>query len=434
MRAIPRTNGKGLEMAWKWIAGPLVVLALAGCEGDRAQNSADVRFMHASIDTEGLDVLVEDDAKTGISAGSTSSFVNFGSGTRTLKLRSQSNGTVLLEKSVSFASASGQTLVVYGRRTSLQTALLNDNTSSPDSGRFKLRVMGLSPDVGAVDVYLVSGAIDSVPANMSNVGYGTISDFAQVSEGNLRIVFATAGTKEVLFESDARSFSAGDRYSLAIFPSLGGRLVNALLLTEGNNGTGTYLANKRARLKAVNADPSSSGYNFAASGETLLSSVPYRAASSYVTTATGDRPLTIERANVPGTVAASVTARMNPAQDYSVIAASVAGQARLAVLTDDNTLPATGRAKVRFVNAFAHEANVDVLLNFAGVASNVAPRAASSYSEVTPGDSYVVSFTTPGGVSVITTLSPVELETGAIYTVYGFGSPGSAEARLVRDR
>ena len=45
-----------------------------------------------------------------------------------------------------------------------------------------------------------------------------------------------------------------------------------------------------------------------------------------------------------------------------------------------------------------------------------------------------ITFSTPGAVSVIATLTPAELDAGATYTAYVFGAPGSAQVRRVRDR
>ncbi|HEY4999291.1 MAG TPA: DUF4397 domain-containing protein, partial [Usitatibacter sp.] len=93
-----------------------------------------------------------------------------------------------------------------------------------------------------------------------------------------------------------------------------------------------------------------------------------------------------------------------------------------------------GFAKVRFVNAGAAGSSVDVLANFANETSGLAYGSASTYFQVTPSLTYTITFATPGGVNVIATATPVELDAGAIYTVYLFGSGSSAQARLVRDR
>ena len=89
---------------------------------------------------------------------------------------------------------------------------------------------------------------------------------------------------------------------------------------------------------------------------------------------------------------------------------------------------------MRFVNAFTGQPSVDVLLNFASLKTGIAFKSASTQAEVTPSDAYTVSFATPGGVSVIASASLVKLEAGMVYTIYGFGSAGAAELRVVRDR
>ena len=47
---------------------------------------------------------------------------------------------------------------------------------------------------------------------------------------------------------------------------------------------------------------------------------------------------------------------------------------------------------------------------------------------------YTISFTTPGGVTVIGSISGVELVTQQVYTAYLFGTSSSAQVKLVRDR
>ena len=75
-----------------------------------------------------------------------------------------------------------------------------------------------------------------------------------------------------------------------------------------------------------------------------------------------------------------------------------------------------------------------MLVNFASQTSGLAYKAASGYGQFLAGTSYTITFATPGGISVIATLSPVEIDAGGVYTAYVYGQAGSAQARLVRDR
>ena len=422
-----------------WMAAVVVVLTLvAGCKNNgHAQNSTDMRALNAVVDAEALDVLVDDDVKfAAVALGTTSGYSEFSSGDRDVKVRSATNAAVLVDKTITFSSGASSTLVMYGKRAAISTLLLTDDATSPASGSFQIRAVGLSPDSGALDLYVAaSGDISAAPPTISGVSYTVATAYTALSEGSYRLILAAAGTKDIVFQSAAMTLSAGGTLTLAVFPSVSARLVNAILLTAGSGATGTFLANPLSRLKAVNAIPDSpGGLSFKADGAALLSNVPFMGSSSYVTAASGARTLQLEASNAPGTVIASLAQQLDPAKDYSVVAVNAFAQPQLVAFTDDNTLPPSGFAKLRFANAMVDSTVVDVLVNFASQTSNLAYKNASPYYPLAPDTNYTISFATAGGVSVIATLSPVEIDAGDVYTAYLFGSAASPQARLVRDR
>ena len=421
-----------------WIAATIAILILVGgCRsGGHAQNSTDLRFLNAVADAEALDVLVDDDVKTSaLALGSTSGYSEFGSGSRDVKIRSATNGSVLVDKSLTFNSGSNSTLVMYGRRAAIATLVLTDDTTSPSSGHFKVRAVGLAPDSGAVDLYVVSSDITATPATIGAIGYGVATDYIELTPGSFRIVLAAAGTKDIVFQSTPQSFAEGAEVTVGVFPAIGGKLVNGLVLTAGSGASGTYLANPSARLKAVNAVPDSTALNFKADGTLLLSNVPFLGSSSYVTATTGAHALQVDASNVPGATIASVTATLDPARDYTALAVNNLAQVQLVALPDDNTLAPAGFAKLRFANAFVASGAVDVLVNFASQATNITFASASGYYPLAATlTGYSVTFATPGGVSVIASLDTGEIDAGGVYTVYLFGAGNAPQARLVRDR
>jgi hypothetical protein len=420
-----------------WAAATMVVLALlGGCKNSgNDQNSSNLRALNAVVDAEALDLLVDDNVKaSAIPLGTTSSYSEFDSGTRDVKVRSAVNQTVLLDKSLSFANGARSTLLIYGKRSAINTLVLPDDTVSPSSGKLRIRLLGLSPDVGPLDLYLTSSDISAMPATLANISYGAVTDFSEVSPGSFRIVFTTAGTKDIVFQSAAaQDFPSGGQMTLAVFPALSGKLVNAVVLTQGSDGVGTFLANPASRVKAVNAIPTSTPLNFKADGATLLSSVPYAGSSSYITTATGAHTLQLEASNVPGTIVATLPQTLEPARDYTAVAVSNAGQPQLVAFVDDNTFPPSGFAKIRFANALTDSTTVDVLVNFASQTSGLAYKSVSS-SYPLAAAIYTITFATPGGISVIAALTDVEIDAGAVYTAYLFGSSANPQAKLVRDR
>jgi hypothetical protein len=422
----------------EWIGACLVIAALVtGCNsGGRNQNSTDLRTVNAVVDAEPLDVLIDSNTcSTAVALGAVSGSCEFDAGNRQLRVRSNTLGTVLVDRSVSFGSDTSETLVLYGRRTSIQTLVLVDDTPTPTPGKLKIRVADLSPEASAVDLYLVTSPdISSTAATLSSAAFPLATDYVEIAPGSYQVIVTTAGTKDVIFQSPARDFAAGAKLTLLVFPSLGGKLVNAMLLSAGSGASGTFLANGSGRLKAVNAIPDSNPLNFKADGTVLLSNVPFANASSYVALPSGSRTLAIEPSSVPGSSLASVTQTIDPAKDYTMVAVNPLSQAGIVVFTDDNTAPATNFARVRFANVMTGSTAVDVLVNFASQTTNLTPRTASAYYSLAAATTYTVTFTTQGGTTALASLDTGALDNGAVYTIYLFGAPSAPQPVVVKDR
>jgi hypothetical protein len=422
----------------EWIGACLVIAALVtGCHsGGTNQNSTNLRAVNAVIDAEPLDVFVDSNkCASAVAAGGVSGYCNFDAGNRNVSVKSTTLGTVLANTTLSFGSDANETIVFYGRRSGIQQTVLVDDTPTPPSGQLTIRAADFSPEASAVDVYLVTSSdISSIAPTIPSAAYPVATAYVQIAPGSYQIIVTTAGTKDILFQAPARAFTAGSQLTLLILPSLGGKLVNAMLLSAGSGASGTFIANAVGRLKAVNAIPGSTTLNFKADGTVLLFNVPFAAASSYVQLASGSRALAIEPSSAPGSNLASATQTIDPAKDYTMVAVNPLGQPAIVVFTDDNTVPATNLAKVRFANVMTGSTAVDVLVNFASQTTGLAPRTASPYFSLAAATSYTVAFTTQGGTTVIATFDTAALDNGAVYTIYLFGSPSAPQPIVVKDR
>ncbi|HET9578316.1 MAG TPA: DUF4397 domain-containing protein [Usitatibacter sp.] len=412
------------------------LLAAACHNGGINQNSTELRALNAVPDAEPLDVLVDGDVKFGaVPAGGATSYANFDSGAREVVVRSSTNQAVLYDKSLTFSGDARGTLVVFGRRNAVNTLFLVDDTTTATAGKTRIRFAGAAADAGSIDVYLTTTDLSGAgPAVISAIAPAGISAVSEVTAGSYKIILTAAGTQDVLFQSaNPVTLNAGANVTLAAVPSIGGKLVNAVLIEPGTSGAVTPLANPIARIKAANAIADSTALNFKADGAMLLTAVPFAGVSSYVNTAAGSHALQLEASNVPGTNIASTTRSLEPARDYTMLAAGTIASPSIVLVADDNTLPAAGNAKLRFVNALAG-GNVDALVNFASQAAGIAPATASQYFSIGAGTGYTITFTTPGGVNGVASLTGVELDSGNVYTAYVFGTASGAQAKLVRDR
>jgi hypothetical protein len=418
--------------SWRMMAAAILAL-VAGCHnGGHNANTAQVRLLNAVGDAEPLNLLIDGNVKaTGVALGSTSSYAQIDNGTRTTDLVSSVNGATLYDKQLGYNDGGNYTLAAFGKRASISVIQLNDDTQDAQSGKFRLRFADFAPDIGAVDLYVVTGDISAIPPTLTGISGGTVTDYTEIAAGTYSFVLTTAGTKEILFQSPAQQIAANAKLTFAAIPALGAKLTNAALLQA--SGT-TFMTNSLARVKAINAIPDAAGITFKTDNTTLLVGVPYTGSSSYVTTPSGSHTLKAELTTVPGTAIASLTRTLDPARDYTVASVGTVSSPALVAFADDNTLPSAGLAKIRFGNLTADGTAADALINFATRATGLASRTVSDYYQVAPATDYTLTFSTPGGVTVLVSLSNVELDAGAIYTAYLLGTSSSRTLKLVRDR
>ena len=419
-----------------WIAAVVAALALvSGCHGSHNQNSTSMRTLVAVPDAEPLDILVDSDVKaSALSLGTTSSVSEFDSGSRDVQVRSSTSQSILSDKQIQFSSGVTSTLIVYGKRAGILSQLLPDDTTTIDSGQLRIRLVNLAGDSGPVDLYLTASGqnISTSPVIIPSTGYGSASGSVEIAPASLAVTITSAGTQDVLFTSTPQSFAAGSYVTIVVIPTLGGKLVNVSLINQSSGGT--FLQNTNARVKAVNGITNSTNVNYRVDGSAILVNVPFAAGSSYITTPSGQHTLTVEASNAPGTALASLPVNPASARDYSALSIGTLAASSLVTFLDDNSLPATGFCKLRFVNGLSDGNSVDVQLNFATQVSQLPAATASTYFQVAPSITYTITYSTGGGVQVIGTLTPIELDTPGVYTSYVVGTVSNAKIIVVRER
>ena len=99
-----------------------------------------------------------------------------------------------------------------------------------------------------------------------------------------------------------------------------------------------------------------------------------------------------------------------------ITASSDARYPRLLVVTDDRTLPPTGDARLRIVQAAPDAGNVDVLINGAVAASSIAYQSVGNYLNETAGD-LTVQVNKAGTNTVLVPATTITLSSGQLYTL-----------------
>jgi hypothetical protein len=204
------------------------------------------------------------------------------------------------------------------------------------------------------------------------------------------------------------------------------------VLTIDATGAGMIVPNKLAQFKLVHAGPGTGPINGFVDGAIALANIPYQNASSYEPLAAGLHTVTIETVATPGAVIASAQPTFGPATDTSIVLTGTPGATTALVLADMNLPGTAGSARVRFVNAAANTGPVDIYVNFAPRATNVAPNTSSGYIEFVE-NTYTVTFNVAGTTTLLLNLPAVAVTAGRTYTLYLVGTPGSLAGPLLRD-
>jgi len=119
----------------------------------------------------------------------------------------------------------------------------------------------------------------------------------------------------------------------------------------------------------------------------------------------------------------SLTYNLKPQLGYSLFVANTFANIELLMLEDDLTKPATGKARVRFVNLSPDGGNLS--LNVGGAATDLAANKAfkefSTFESVDATASVTLNIKNATSSAIEATIPGVKLEEGKIYTVYAKG-------------
>jgi hypothetical protein len=143
--------------------------------------------------------------------------------------------------------------------------------------------------------------------------------------------------------------------------------------------------------------------------------------TGYLDAETGTRNIKV---NVAGTTTTVINGNLDVEADkyYSVFAVDQVSEITAIVLADDLTMPAAGKAHVRFVHLSPDAPAVDVAVASSGavVFSNIEFKESTAFTPLDAG-TYNLDVRVAGTSTVALVLPPVTLQAGKIYTVFAKG-------------
>ncbi len=191
------------------VAALLCCLLMVGCGSGRHPRA---RVMNASPDSPRIDVLIG-----GITVGhrlpfrAASDYHHIHDGFNDVLVFATDSNDLLLEGVPFFAQRQDYTLIVLNSVQFLDAVLLTDDNSAPAPNNFKFRFVHASPTASAVDVYITAPNADLMSATpaFANIAFGDSAGYASQPQGTFQVRITSTGTKNVIADSGALTFMAG---------------------------------------------------------------------------------------------------------------------------------------------------------------------------------------------------------------------------------
>jgi Domain of unknown function (DUF4397) len=421
--------------------------ALAACGGGGSSSGGDatVRLVNATLTHASINLLANSTAVvTGTTIDTASAYVAVPSGSPALQVNDNTTSAVLAVTAPTVTKGQKFALIAYESGGSVRTAVISEDTTAPASGTASVRVFDAATDAGAIDIYITDPATDITTLSSPTFAFGALasvqaSNFASFGPGTYRIRVTGAGNPSDLRLDIPSAVLANQQVATVILtPTTGGTLANGSVLVQDATYTATRNTSSRVRLvAAVSASAQVAATATSASGVSSIGngSVVSPAIGSYVNVAPGSSiNVTVNSASI-----AAPTGTLAPGSDSTLLVYGNAGSATATLIADDNHLPtATSSYKLRLLNGLTGAAvplSLDV--NFANIASNVLPGAASSYTVLSASTTTQLAVISPSSLTPIFPVPPtatVSIPGGAVFTLFMLGDAGAPAGVLRKDR
>jgi Domain of unknown function (DUF4397) len=430
----------------------LSLTLLQGCSksGGGGSSNGSVRLVNASSANASLDMTVSSSAlatttfASGITTGNASAPVEIAPGTYTFSLVNTGSGNPVSQQSLLISSAMPYALVAHPQGGQVQLTAITEDEVVPAAGDGKIRISNMAlQDSGGVDVYIAAsgGTPTSVPAGVSPIAtnLGVASGYFEIPQGTYQVWITGVGKPaDIRLYLPAVVITNPQISTLVLTPTAGGVLVDGWLVTQGVS-TVTELPNTSARIRVV-ANVEGSGTVVATVNGVQLdaSTLVSPQVDSYAVISSGALAASVV---VGGSTFTPTLPAATAGADYTLLVAGTAASPTFNLISDNNTLPPGGMAKLRLVNGVnvATPVSLSLTADVNVVAQNVAFGTASTPAQLAPSGSASSLQVTPA-FSPTLTWSPsatLTLQSQGIYSVFVLGgttAPDTPMAIVRSDR
>ncbi len=215
-----------------------VLLTLAGAAGCKsaAAIAANSRFrvMNASVEQPSLTfLLTTSTVAADLAYPTAAAYASEVPGGYTVHVEPTGTTATLINQPVVLQAGTFYTFIAAESAfasPALTPIFLTDDNTTPASGQMRLRVVNASPDVGNLDVYVVSPGtnIQTVNPTFVNLAFKSASTYQTLVAGNYEVLFTAPGQKTVLIDSGVLPFGKGQVRTVVALDNTGGYATSML--------------------------------------------------------------------------------------------------------------------------------------------------------------------------------------------------------------
>ncbi len=418
--------------------------ALVACGGGgSSSSSANVRLINATLTHASLSLLANaTSAITADPVDTASAYVGVSAGSPTLQINDATSGAVLATTAPTVAGNQHFALVAYESGGNVRTAVIAEDTTAPATGTASLRIFDTATDAGAIDVYVTDPAVDITTLSSPTFAFVSstsvqASAFLSFGPGTYRIRVTGSGNPSDLRLDIASVVLTNQEVATAIItPTTGGTLANGAVLVQQGAYTASRNTNSRVRLAV--AVSSNATVTAAAGGISIGTGTGTGVVAPAIGAYTNVPAGSAINISVNGSSIGAPATALTAGSDTTLLVYGNAGSAVASLIADDNHLPAvTTNFKMRLLNGVTGAAvPLSLDINFAVVASSIAPGAASSYAVVPAGTAGTLTHfdvTSPSSLTPIYTAN-IPIPGNSVFTLFMLGDASAPIPLLRKDR
>jgi hypothetical protein len=174
------------------------ILTLTGCQAIvSSAPEAQVRIIHATPDTPGLDIYQGSNALAfNLGFGTVTSYIPLTPGTYTIHADTAGSRQVLSAAKGTFAPSTQYTVLLGNAIANLQQLTLTDQNQPAPPGQIALRFLNQATRGSAVDIYLVPAGkkLASVTPLVTGIAYGANTGYINLPTGTYSLIMLPTGT------------------------------------------------------------------------------------------------------------------------------------------------------------------------------------------------------------------------------------------------